>query len=240
MLKKVHEGHLGITKCRERAKQSIWWPGLSKELMKMIDTCDTCARERVNLKETLIPSEFPSRPRSTAAADLFQIDSKHHLVIVDCFSRYFEVAKLSSTTSEAVIEHFKSIFACHVIPEVVRSDNGPQFGSVCFRVFAQDWGVSHVTSSPHFPQSNGEAERADTPQGTLRRNRFHLSPTSEPPVTSPDLSESSTNGSVSPESMILTVQPEGHKVSQQIPQSEKRCLCRVRAPPGYLKDLVCS
>ncbi|XP_046724303.1 uncharacterized protein LOC124398258 [Silurus meridionalis] len=62
--------------------------------------------------------------------------------------------------SEAVIEHFKSIFAHHGIPEVVRSDNGPQFASEGFRAFARGWGFDHVTSSPHFPQSNWEAERA--------------------------------------------------------------------------------
>ena len=91
---------------------------------------------------------------------MFQIGNKQYLVIVDYFSRFFEVAKLTSTSSEGVIEHCKSIFARHGIPEVLRSDNGPQFASESFRKFAQEWSFSHVTSSPRFPQSNGEAERA--------------------------------------------------------------------------------
>lgn len=171
ILTKLHEGHLGMTKCRARAKHSVWWPGLSGELTKLIESCDTCARERVNFKETLLPTEFPSRPWSTVGADLFQLDNKHYLVVVDYFSRYFEVAKLTSTSSEGVVEHFKSIFARHGIPEVVRSDNGPQFASEPFRKFARDWNFSHVTSSPRFPQSNGEAERAiRTIKGLLKKS----------------------------------------------------------------------
>ncbi|KAL7833199.1 hypothetical protein SRHO_G00302170 [Serrasalmus rhombeus] len=50
ILNKLHEGQLGLTKCRERAKQSVWWPGLSKELQRLIENCDTCACERTNLK----------------------------------------------------------------------------------------------------------------------------------------------------------------------------------------------
>ena len=53
----------------------------------------------------------------------------------------------------------KSIFAQHGIPEIVISDNGPQFASKEFAEFAAKWEFSHITSSPRYPKANGMAEQ---------------------------------------------------------------------------------
>ncbi len=92
--------------------------------------------------------------RKIASAIMFQ-----DLLVVDYYSRYVEIAHLSQKSSN-VIEHFKSIFARHGIPETVITDNGPQFVVQKFADFATAYKFKHVTSSPRFPQSNGEAERA--------------------------------------------------------------------------------
>ena len=39
------------------------------------------------------------------------------------------------------------------------SDNGPPFDSAAFASFARNWEFEHTTSSPGFPQSNGQVER---------------------------------------------------------------------------------
>ncbi|KAK5866506.1 hypothetical protein PBY51_020693 [Eleginops maclovinus] len=46
------------------------------------------------------------------------------------------------------------------IPDVVVSDNGPQYNSQEFQRFCQLWEFQHRTSSPGYPQSNGKAESA--------------------------------------------------------------------------------
>ena len=74
-------------------------------------------------------------------------------------SSYVEIAKLAATTSPDVILHMRSIFARHVIPETVVSDNGPQYASYESARFASEEGFIHVTSSPRYPKSNAKAER---------------------------------------------------------------------------------
>ena len=57
------------------------------------------------------------------------------------------------------------------IPEVLRSDNGPQYASKEFSEFADEHNIQHVTSSPHFPQSNGQVERmVQTMKGLLKQS----------------------------------------------------------------------
>ena len=66
----------------------------------------------------------------------------------------------------------KSIFSRHGIPEVLLTDNGPQYDSKEFTEPASHYGFSHSTSSPHFPQSNGFAERAiKMTKGCLKKSK---------------------------------------------------------------------
>ena len=73
------------------------------------------------------------------------------------------------------------------IPDTIVSDNGPQFVSDRFRQFVERWDITHITSSPRYPQSNGEAKRAvQTVKGLMRKNiNYHaaLSAYGETPIT---------------------------------------------------------
>ena len=104
--------------------------------------------------------------------DLFEIDGTHYLLTVDYFSRYPEVRQLTTTSSAAVISASKAVFAKHGIPETVRSDNGPQYSSHEFARFASTYEFKHITSSPRFPQSNGQVERmVKTVKSMLKRSQ---------------------------------------------------------------------
>ena len=81
-----------------------------------------------------------------------------------------EVILLNSTKAGPVIAAMESIFARQEIPDNVISDNGPPFDSAAFASFARNWEFEHTTSSPGFPQSNGQVERCiQTVQRLLKK-----------------------------------------------------------------------
>ena len=71
---------------------------------------------------------MPNRPWSKLGADIFQFGNEQYLVIVDNYSEFFEISKLSDLKSVIVITHCKSQFARHGIPDIFVSDNGTQSG----------------------------------------------------------------------------------------------------------------
>ena len=160
ILTQIHTGHQGITKCRERARQSVWWPGINRDLGDLILNCPECYRERQPPVAPLNTSTLPNLPWETVATDQFHWNGSKYLLVVDYFSRFIEIAQLRSEISEETIHHLKNIFARHGIPVTVVSDNGLQFSSREFRQFSKLYGFTHRTSSPKHPQGNGEAERA--------------------------------------------------------------------------------
>ena len=160
VLQRLHEGHQGISKCRARAKESVWWPGISAQIGQMLERCELCQKHRSQLKEPLLPTPLPDRPWQKVGMDLFEWSKRDYLLNIDYFSRYIEIAELKSTSAEVTIRAIKEVFARHGTAELVISDNGPQFSSSVFREFAKENNFIHITSSPRYPQANGEAERA--------------------------------------------------------------------------------
>ena len=161
MLERLHSSHLGENSCLRRARESLYWPGMNSAVKDYIQTCDVCqSLSTKQQKEPILQHEVPNRPWAKVGADLFFLDSRHYLVMVDYYSNYIEVDYLSTTTSTAVIHKMKAQFARHGIPDALVTDNGPQFSSAEFAKFSTMWEFQHITTSPHYPQANGKVENA--------------------------------------------------------------------------------
>ncbi|XP_055492867.1 uncharacterized protein K02A2.6-like [Leucoraja erinacea] len=158
---RIHSSHLGVEGCLRRARECVYWLGMNEEIKTFIAKCDICRSvDPRQQRETLHPHDMASRPWAKVGMDLFSFHNKDYLITVDYYSNFWEVDYLPDTKSNTVIKKLKAHFARQGIPDIVISDNGPQYASQEFQHFSQKWGFEHRTSSPGYPQSNGKAESA--------------------------------------------------------------------------------
>ena len=167
----ILQDHLGQEKCLLRACTCVFWPGITKDIISKVDQCKPCQKyQRKAPKEPILQPQPPCRPWERLSSDMFQFGGQQYLLLTDQYSRFPIIRRLKSTTSSAVINHLKSIFAEHGIPLQLITDNGPQYSSAEFDGFMTTYGVEHITSSPMYPQSNGSAERmVQTVENILRK-----------------------------------------------------------------------
>ena len=160
ILRQLHKGHPGIEKMRLLARQSVYWPNINRQIDESVRLCTQC-QERMpeQRREPLLPHEIPITPWTKVGMDLFELNMVQYLLIVDYHSKFPVVHRLTSTTSASVVNAVTGIFGLLGSPTEIMSDNGPQFIGAAFQQMCKDWGITHQTSSPRYPQSNGQIER---------------------------------------------------------------------------------
>ena len=158
-LNDLHAGHLGEEKTLLRARETVFWLGISDDVRNAIKLCNTCTKCRpVQQKEQLVPHDVPSLPWFKLVVNTFEYRSHHYLVVADYFSKFPVVKKLTNQTAGHVISLLKTKSAEYGIPATVYTDQGAQFVSQEFKQFSMQYRFEVQHSSPRYPQSNGSIE----------------------------------------------------------------------------------
>ena len=100
----AHEG-TRIVGTKRSLRSKVWWPGIDKAAEKFCRSCYGCQLvARPNPPEPLTSTTLPEGPWKDLAVDLLgPLPSGHSiLVVVDYYSRYYEYAIMTSTTTVKV------------------------------------------------------------------------------------------------------------------------------------------
>ena len=134
--------------CLRKARDLVFWPSMNAEIKEAVTNCSICAEfQAKQQKQPMQSHEIPDRPWSRLSSDLFTLHNKEYIVLVDSYSDYVEVSQLKATTTTALIEFFKEQFSRHGIPDILMTDNGPQYTSREFTEFTREWEFKHLTLS---------------------------------------------------------------------------------------------
>lgn len=157
----LHRGHPGMELTKYRARMTVFWPTMNRDMTEKLLSCSVCNNTRAHQqKEPLLPHPVPVLPWSTVATDVFEWQGKQYMVLVDSYSGWFEVDLLRNVSSKAVISKLKCHYSVHGSPHTLISDNARYYTSRQIKVFADQWDFVHITSSPEYSQSSGLTECA--------------------------------------------------------------------------------
>ncbi|KAK4316648.1 hypothetical protein Pmani_012213 [Petrolisthes manimaculis] len=138
-LARLHDGHQGMERTKRRARQTIYWPGIDRDIENIVSGCSRCRQ--------LLPSH-PNEPlwqdsdRServfeSVSADYFHVAGRTYLVYIDRLSGWLHVTACPRHASaDHPIRILRSMFADTGVPVILRTDGGPQFTSSSWQLAA--------------------------------------------------------------------------------------------------------
>lgn len=161
-LKLAHCTHAGETVMKQVLRTKVWWPGMDKEVTAFVKQCRECLLTSLpGPPEPLQRKELPMAPWIDVATDFLGPfpSGEYLLIVIDYYSRYQEIEIVTSTAAAPTVAKFKRIFGRAGYPRTLIADNGPPFNSAEFQEYCDEVGVILKSSTPYWPQQNGEVER---------------------------------------------------------------------------------
>ncbi|XP_055701773.1 uncharacterized protein K02A2.6-like [Phlebotomus papatasi] len=172
ILNQLHSAHPGINKMKSLARSYVYWPGLDADIQHLVSHCHDCAAAAKSpVKSQLFSWPLATRPWQRVHVDYAgPVNGSYYLLVIDALTKWPEIFRTKSTTSQDTIKILQEIFSRFGLPEVLVSDNGTQFTSTQFSEFCKSGGINHIRTCVYSPSSNGQAERfVDTLKRALRK-----------------------------------------------------------------------
>ena len=128
-------GHEGVYKTYHRLSRDYYWKKMHRDVRLFVKgclKCQTCKPQLLNKSSENLATP-PGLPFTRVSLDLIgplyttSKGNKYIIVLVDYMTKWVEASPLAKTESQDVINFLKNVFSRHGVPEVLVTDNGPQF-----------------------------------------------------------------------------------------------------------------
>jgi len=100
VLQAIHLGHQGENKCILRARESVFWPGISADIRQMVKDCNLCDKHKpAQPRRPILQPDLPTQPWEKLGTDIFEFNKEKYLMVVDYYSRFPVIRLLNDMTS---------------------------------------------------------------------------------------------------------------------------------------------
>ena len=184
MIKTIHEtGHRGITENLEQIKRTHFFPKMKSLIHNYINKCETCQTSKYNRQERKLElelTETSKKPLELVHIDIFHINSKKFLTILDKFSKFGVAFPIKAANPTEIVKLLKTYMASHGKPRKLIADNGSEFISQVFKEFCLSHKISTHLTTPRNSTGNSPVERFHSTLIEIYRVIFAKDPNKDP------------------------------------------------------------
>lgn len=156
--------HSGVGKTLDKLKRFFYWPKMGAQVVDFVKRCQVCKETKapnVTLRPQMGNQVIVDRPWQRLYIDLLgpyprsKRGNTTLLIVLDQFSKCVLLKPLRKANALEVTRFLEQdVFHMFGVPESIWSDNGVQFISKEFKTLTQRYGVTHMRTATHSPQSN--------------------------------------------------------------------------------------
>lgn len=165
IINKTHDGktcHRGITETIKRIRRTYHWPNIHETVSAVINSCEKCKvskYDRKPIKPILQLTQTQNAPFQEIFIDIFSIESKHYLTIIDAFSKLGQAIEVPSRSTPDIVRALMKYFAYYGTPRKISSDPGTEFNNALLKEFTDLYKIQLHIGTPNNPNSMGLVER---------------------------------------------------------------------------------
>ena len=164
-LETLHTSHLGVNKTLMQACTTVFWPGMTADITALISNCHAC--QKFQSKQ---PPE--TQPWTSLATNIFELNGKSYLIVVDCYSRFIVVCKVTDHSAEQTIAKFLEIFSEFGVPDEICSDRGTNYTSSLFLEFCKGLDIKLSFSSAYHHSGNLAEHSVQIVKNIIRKCKY--------------------------------------------------------------------
>ena len=106
---------------------------MTADIKTQISNCSACHKFQTKQPAETLRNELPTtQPWTCLTTDIFEYGGKSYIIVVDWYSKFIVVHKVSDHSSEQTVATFLQIFSEFGVPDEICSDRGSNFTSQLF------------------------------------------------------------------------------------------------------------
>lgn len=160
-----HQGktcHRGIKETISHLKRVYFWNNMEQTVTSLINSCETCKRmkyDRRPFKPQLQLTQTQSKPFEELFIDIFSIEGKYYLTVIDAFSKLAQAFEIPDRSTPEVVRALIQYFSFYGVPNKISSDPGSEFNNKLLKELLSFYKVDVHIGTPNNPNSMGMIER---------------------------------------------------------------------------------